>query len=247
MKAETLRDMSYEELLSQQTLLQKEIFDLRLKKARGETPKAGEQKAKRRDLARVLTVINEYRAAMKVVGNDEETAVKALRLHRWDAIATVADLEVEQLVKESGASPKVVKLAIRLTVDKIGKTDLVRARNLIVGAEQMRGGKDEAKLLGALAELNRDGLETALAFRQALEKALTAAAPGTAAVVVRGALADNRYNLAKAQAEVAAVAKLSQEGAVDAPQALIALQQAQGDAVLALKRLKKAAKQAAKK
>lgn len=246
MKAETLRDMSYEELLSQQTLLQKEIFELRLKKARGETPKAGEQKAKRRDLARVLTVINEYRAAMQVVGNDEEAAVKALRLHKWDAIATVADLEIEKLVKETGVSAKVAKLAIRLGQDKRGQTDLVRARNLIVGAEKLAGGKDEAKLLGALAQLNRDGLETALSFRKALEAAVNQAVPGTPAVVVRGALADNRYNLDKATAEVAAVAKLAQESGADAPKALIALQGAQGDAVLALKRLKKQAKVAAK-
>ncbi|MGH7144733.1 MAG: 50S ribosomal protein L29 [Planctomycetota bacterium] len=246
MKAESLRDMSYEELLSQRTLLQKEIFELRLKKARGETPKAGEQREKRRDLARVMTVLGEYKKAMDVVNNDEEVAVKALRQHRWDVQATVQELELAKIAADTGVSGKLAALALKLGVGRTGQSDLARAKNLLAAAKAVSNGGDEAAQMAALARFNRDGLETAAEFRQVVEKSLVAARPGVAAVVIRGALADAGYNLDRATARVDAVQKLAQESGLDAPLALRTLQATRSDADLALKRLKKKAKTAAK-
>lgn len=246
MKAQELREKSFEELLGQQALLQKELFDLRLKKARGETPKPGQQKMTRRDLARVMTVLTEYRRTMKVVGNNEEVAVRALRQNKWNANATVVVLERQELEKQSGHAEQVVDLATTLTRGQEGKTDLPRALNLIRGAELIVGGKDEKKVLTALAQLNRDGLETALSFRKALEGAVKQANAGTPEVVIRMALADTRYNLERTNARVAETLKLAQETGVEPHAALTALQAAEGDAVLAAKRIKKKAKAAAK-
>jgi large subunit ribosomal protein L29 len=58
MKVSELREKSVEELQQELAALRKEQFNLRMQKGWGETPKTHNFK-KRRDIARVKTVINE--------------------------------------------------------------------------------------------------------------------------------------------------------------------------------------------
>jgi len=59
MKALELRDMSVDELRGKETDLRKELFNLRFRQATGEIENPLRIRMVRKDIARVLTVINE--------------------------------------------------------------------------------------------------------------------------------------------------------------------------------------------
>jgi large subunit ribosomal protein L29 len=59
MKASELRDMSVEELRGKESELRKELFNLRFQQATGEIENPLRIRTVRRDIARVLTVVNE--------------------------------------------------------------------------------------------------------------------------------------------------------------------------------------------
>ncbi len=59
MKAKDLRDLSYEELVSKESDLQTELFNLRFRLATGQLDNPMTIKAVRRDMARVKTVIRQ--------------------------------------------------------------------------------------------------------------------------------------------------------------------------------------------
>jgi large subunit ribosomal protein L29 len=58
-KASELRDMSVEELRGKETDLRKELFNLRFQQATGEIENPLRIRTVRKDIARVLTVLNE--------------------------------------------------------------------------------------------------------------------------------------------------------------------------------------------
>jgi len=58
-KASELRDMTIEELRQEETDLRKELFNLRFQKVTGELQNPRRIREVRKDIARVLTVINE--------------------------------------------------------------------------------------------------------------------------------------------------------------------------------------------
>ncbi len=59
MKASELRDMSVEELKGKESELRKELFNLRFQQATGEIENPLRIRTVRKDIARVLTVMNE--------------------------------------------------------------------------------------------------------------------------------------------------------------------------------------------
>ncbi|MEG1536744.1 MAG: 50S ribosomal protein L29 [Clostridiales bacterium] len=59
MKAKEIRDLSYEELVSKESDLQTELFNLRFRLATGQLDNPMTIKAVRRDMARVKTVIRQ--------------------------------------------------------------------------------------------------------------------------------------------------------------------------------------------
>ena len=59
MKASELRDMAVEELKGKETDLRKELFNLRFRQATGEIENPLRIRTVRKEIARVLTVINE--------------------------------------------------------------------------------------------------------------------------------------------------------------------------------------------
>ncbi len=59
MKAEELRDKSAEELAQLETELAEELFRLRMKHFTGQLQRVSELKEKRRDIARVKTILRE--------------------------------------------------------------------------------------------------------------------------------------------------------------------------------------------
>lgn len=59
MKAKELRDLSPEELRERESELNQELFNLRFQKATGELGNTATLRTRRRDLARVKTVIRE--------------------------------------------------------------------------------------------------------------------------------------------------------------------------------------------
>lgn len=61
-KATTLRDLTVEELRVKEREMAEQLFNLRLQKAIGQLEKPSRLGEIRRDMARVLTVINEKRA-----------------------------------------------------------------------------------------------------------------------------------------------------------------------------------------
>jgi large subunit ribosomal protein L29 len=62
MKASQLRDKTVDELRAQERTLREQIFKLRFQTATGQAENPGRVRLVRRDLARVLTVINEKSA-----------------------------------------------------------------------------------------------------------------------------------------------------------------------------------------
>ena len=61
MKAEDLREMTGEELRDKEVELSQQLFNLRLQKVTGQLENPAKVGQTRRDLARVLTVLNEQR------------------------------------------------------------------------------------------------------------------------------------------------------------------------------------------
>ena len=59
MRANELRDKTQEELLQQETELSEQLFALRLQKVTGQLENPSKIREVRKDLARVLTVLNE--------------------------------------------------------------------------------------------------------------------------------------------------------------------------------------------
>jgi large subunit ribosomal protein L29 len=62
MKAKTLRDRSHDELTKTLSDLEEQLFKLRFQKSTGQIENPVKIREVRRDIARVLTVINERRA-----------------------------------------------------------------------------------------------------------------------------------------------------------------------------------------
>ena len=63
MKASDLREMTEEELREKETEFAQQLFSLRLQKVTGQLENPAKIRHARRDLARVLTVLGEARAA----------------------------------------------------------------------------------------------------------------------------------------------------------------------------------------
>ena len=59
MKASDLREMTREELRDKETELSQQLFNLRLQKVTGQLENPAKVSQTRRDLARILTVLNE--------------------------------------------------------------------------------------------------------------------------------------------------------------------------------------------
>ena len=59
MKAKDLRTSSNDELLQKEKVLKKELFDLRYQRKIGRVEKPAKFKAVKRDIARILTIMNE--------------------------------------------------------------------------------------------------------------------------------------------------------------------------------------------
>jgi large subunit ribosomal protein L29 len=62
MKIKELRDLTVDELRSKEREMAEQLFNLRLQKAIGQLEKPSRMREIRKDLARVLTVVNEKRA-----------------------------------------------------------------------------------------------------------------------------------------------------------------------------------------
>ncbi len=65
MKPEELREMTLEELEQKEHEFKRKLFNLRFQKATGELDNTAEMKKARQDIARVLTIAQEKRRAMK--------------------------------------------------------------------------------------------------------------------------------------------------------------------------------------
>ena len=63
LKAKQLREQSVDELAAKETELAEQLFALRLQKVTGQLEKPSKVSEVKRDLARVLTVLNEKRSA----------------------------------------------------------------------------------------------------------------------------------------------------------------------------------------
>ncbi len=63
MRAEELRKKSVDELHDELVELRREQFNLRMRQATGELPQNHEHKRVRKDIARVMTVLNEMQSA----------------------------------------------------------------------------------------------------------------------------------------------------------------------------------------
>jgi large subunit ribosomal protein L29 len=63
MKASKMRDMSKEDLLVEEVELRKQIFKLRFQAATGQLQNASKIKGVRRDVARILTILQEMETA----------------------------------------------------------------------------------------------------------------------------------------------------------------------------------------
>jgi large subunit ribosomal protein L29 len=63
MKANEIREQTVEELLDKERELSQQLFTLRLQKATGQLESPGRMRGLKKDLARVLTVLNEKRKA----------------------------------------------------------------------------------------------------------------------------------------------------------------------------------------
>jgi len=63
MKASKMRDMSKEDLLLEEVELRKQIFRLRFQTATGQLQNASKIKGVRRDVARILTILQEMETA----------------------------------------------------------------------------------------------------------------------------------------------------------------------------------------
>ncbi len=65
MKPEELREMTLEELEQKEREFKRKLFNLRFQKATGELDNTAEMKKARQDIARVLTIAQEKRRAMR--------------------------------------------------------------------------------------------------------------------------------------------------------------------------------------
>ena len=65
MKASKLRDMSKEDLVLEESELRQQLFKLRFQTATGQLENASKVKDVRRDIARILTVMNEMNLAKR--------------------------------------------------------------------------------------------------------------------------------------------------------------------------------------
>ena len=59
MKAEAIRDMSHDEVAQKRVEIEEELFNLRLKKKTKETQNTVRIRLLRRELARIMTILNE--------------------------------------------------------------------------------------------------------------------------------------------------------------------------------------------
>ncbi len=69
MKAAKMRDMSKEDLLVEEAELRKQLFKLRFQTATGQLENASRMNGVRKDIARILTVLDEMERAEKAKKN----------------------------------------------------------------------------------------------------------------------------------------------------------------------------------
>ncbi len=69
MKAAKMRDMSKEDLLVEEAELRKQLFKLRFQTATGQLENASRRSGVRKDIARILTVLDEMDRAEKAKKN----------------------------------------------------------------------------------------------------------------------------------------------------------------------------------
>ena len=72
MKAAELRDMAGEELLAKEQELRKELFNLRFQVATGEIENPSRLGVVKKEIARVLTIMNEKRRAGQQGGEEKD-------------------------------------------------------------------------------------------------------------------------------------------------------------------------------
>ena len=235
MKAAELREHTVEELEVELVERKRELFDLKVRQSSHEEIESHKLKALRRDIARIKTVLRQYRIVIDKTGLDESTVRSALETAKWSPNQASARSQIAQVVATTGVDEQLAKEALAArNGSSLDAIDAIRVAQSL--AAKTADGSAKA-VFSAFRRLRRDGFEQSDAYRSAAQS-ISMEKTGAPEKLARMALADSNYSMKKAAALIETTNRVAAATGASAIRARSTLEGARENEKRAIARLK---------